>query len=106
MTAQKLYEGTDISKCTAAELISGKKLYNYITESAEIAEKEGTSIDDVLDEGIFSAIVGGLSGATIGPAIGKAICKVLSIDEKGILGNLICSKLVLSALGAQLGYRM
>lgn len=94
-----LFEGIDVSKCTPAQLMGAKKLYNYIVESAEIAQAENVPLDDVLDEGIFGAIVGGLTGATIGPAIGKAICKVLSIDEKGVLGNLICSRLVLSALG-------
>jgi hypothetical protein len=46
------------------------------------------------------------AGATIGPSIMKAICKVLGIDEKGTLGSLMTSKVVLSALGSQLGYRM
>jgi hypothetical protein len=35
----------------------------------------------------------------------KAICKCLGIDEKGTLGSLLTSKLVLTAMGAQLGYR-
>lgn len=105
-TADSLFEGIDISKCTPNQLMNTRKLYNYIVESAEIAEKENVSLDDVIDEGIFGSILGGIAGATVGPAIGKAICKVLSIDEKGVLGNLICSKLVLAALGAELGYRM
>lgn len=106
ITDQELFEGIDTAFFTPKDYINTRKLYNYIVESADIAERENVGIDDVIDEGIFSAILGGISGATVGPAIGRAICKVLKIDEKGVLGSLICSKVVLAALGAELGYRL
>lgn len=105
-TEDTLFEGLDITQYTPAELMAAHTLYNYITESASIAEQENVPLGDVLDEGVFGAILGGVAGATVGPAIGKAICKVLGIDEKGLLGSLITSRLCLAALGTELGYRL
>lgn len=58
-----------------------------------------------LDEGIGKAILGATAGVTVGPAIMKAVCKVLGISEGGALGNLMTSRLVLTALGGYLGYK-
>lgn len=103
---RKLFEGVDVKSLTPEEMQNTKKLYNYIVESAELAKKENTSLDNVLDEGIFSALLGGTAGATVGPAIGRAICKVLGVQENGVLGNLLTSRVVLAALGYELGYSM
>lgn len=100
----ELFEGVDLSKVSVKEVQNAKKLFNYIVESAAIAQEEGKSIDDVMDEGLFTALLGGVAGATIGPAIMKAICKILGIDQNGTLGKLMTSSLVMSALGAELGY--
>ena len=102
----ELFEGVDLTNVSAKEIQTSKKLFNYIVESAAIATEEGKSLDDVMDEGLFTALLGGVAGSTIGPAIMKAICKVLGIDEKGALGSLMTSKVILSAMGSQLGYRM
>lgn len=83
--------------------MNSKKLYNYIVESAAIAEEQGKSIDDVMDEGLFSAIALGALGATAGPAIMKAVCKCLGINENGCLGNLLTSRVVLAAICGELG---
>ena len=58
-----------------------------------------------LDEGIGKAILGAAAGVTVGPAIMKAVCRVLGISETGALGNLMTSRLVLTALGGYLGYK-
>ena len=58
-----------------------------------------------IDEGLFGSIFGGLIGATAGPAIMKGVCKVLGIDERGTMGNLLTSRLVLTALGDYLGWK-
>lgn len=100
----ELFEGVDLSKVSVKEVQNAKKLFNYIVESAAIAQEEGKSIDDVMDEGLFTALLGGVAGATIGPAIMKAICKILGIDQNGTLGKLLTSSLVLGALGSELGY--
>lgn len=59
-----------------------------------------------LDEGLFGALFGGITGATAGPAIMKGICKVLGVDEKGTFGNLLTSRVVLTALGGYLGWKI
>ena len=101
-----LFEGLDLSQYTPQEILDSKKLYNYIVESAQIAKAEGKEVGQVLDEGIFSSLVGMAAGATIGPSIMKAVCKVLGIDERGTLGSLLTSRVVLAAMGSQLGFNV
>ena len=36
----------------------------------------------------------------------KAVCKVLGIDERGTLGSLLTSRVVLAAMGSQLGFQV
>ena len=67
--------------------------------------QEAKENEQPIDEGIFKAIFGGLAGATAGPAIMKGICKVLGIDERGPMGSLMTSRLILTGLGAYLGWR-
>lgn len=101
-----LYEGLDLTQYTPKQIMDSKKLYNYLVESAEVAKLEGKEIGEVLDEGIFSSLVGMAAGATIGPSIMKAVCKVLGIDERGTLGSLLTSRVVLAAMGSQLGFQV
>lgn len=101
--AKSLFEGVDISNATPQELMNSRKLYNYIVESAEIAKEQNVGIDEVIDEGLFSAIALGTLGATAGPAIMKAVCKILGISENGTLGNLLTSRVVLAAICGELG---
>ena len=75
-----MFEGIDLTHVSTKEIQASKKLFNYIVESAAIATEEGKSLDDVMDEGLFTALLGGVAGATIGPAIMKAIRKILGID--------------------------
>lgn len=101
-----LFEGIDLSGITPEQIMNSKKLYNYIVESAEVAKEEGKDLGEVLDEGIFSAIALGALGATAGPAIMKAVCKCLGIQENGCLGNLLTSRVVLTAVCGELGLRL
>ena len=95
-----LFEGINLSDYTPKEIINSKKVYDYIVEAYDIAKQENKELDDIIDEGLFSTIIGGAVGATVGQSIMKAICKCLGIDEKGTLGSLLTSKLVLTAMGA------
>jgi hypothetical protein len=80
-----------------------KKVYDYIVESVEEARKEGVSPDELMDEGIFAGLLAASAGAMVGPAIGKAMCKCLGIQENGVLGNLLTSRLVIAAICGELG---
>ena len=86
-----------------------KKIGEILAEAIEkvgkngtVTVEEGKSLDDVMDEGLFTALLGGVAGSTIGPAIMKAICHILGIDPNGTLGKLLTSSLVMGALGAEL----
>jgi outer membrane lipoprotein SlyB len=77
------------------QIQEAEKVYYQILD--KINKKED------IDEGFLGALAGGTVGALAGPAIGRAICKALGIDENGILGKLITSRLVTTAIGIALG---
>ena len=60
--------------------------------------------EEVTNEGFFGSIIGGLTGFALGKSMGKMIAKVLGID-KGVLYDLLTSRLVGTALGATIGKR-
>ena len=98
-----LFEGLDLSGYRAEEIMNTKKVYDYIVESVEEARKEVVSPDELMDEGIFAGLLAASAGAMVGPAIGKAMCKCLGIQENGVLGNLLTSRLVIAAICGELG---
>ena len=79
-----------------------------IDDAVALFLAEGKTIDDIdeelLDEGIFGAVLGGLGGAAFGKSIGRMIAKVLGI-QKGVLYDLLTSRVVGAALGATIGKR-
>ena len=90
--------------------INDNQTPNIINESAIYDESiaklmEAKENGMPINEGLFGAIFGGLTGAVAGPAIGKAICKTLGLDERGMLGNLLTSRLFLTALGGYMGWK-
>lgn len=89
-----------------------KNLHEHIIEqreqiieskSNELAKaiKEGQEIN----EGFFGALLGGLAGATLGASVMKAICKALGV-EKGMLYDLLTSKLVCGIAGTAIANNM
>lgn len=58
-----------------------------------------------LTEGLFGALVGGAAGLTVLPTIMKGLCSSLGVDEKGALGTLLTSRLVLTTLCARIGWK-
>lgn len=81
--------------------INESMVYDEMIQKLQEAKESGIPID----EGLFGALVGGIAGITIAPSIMKAVCKVLGIDVKGQFGSLITSRLVLTALCAEMGWR-
>ena len=83
----------------------------FVLNEAQMIEVENTSeqIAEMIkkgeiDEGVVSSLIGGLTGATIGPSIGKAICKALGI-EKGLLYDLLTSRIFTTAVASYIGYK-
>ena len=60
----------------------------------------------VTNEGFFGSIVGGLAGFALGKTVGKMIAKVLGIAPKGVMYDLLTSRLVGAALGVALGKKI
>ena len=78
-----------------------QQAYDNLIQILQEAKANNTPID----EGLGKAILGGLAGATVGPAIMRAVCRVLGINENGPMGNLMTSRLVLTAMGGYLGWK-
>ena len=79
-------------------------LYNCIHESVKMSRKTKKPVDNYIDEGLIGGAIGALAGVSFGPAIGKAICNALGIG-KGVLYDLMTSKLVNAAICTKLGLR-
>jgi hypothetical protein len=73
---------------------------DYVLIIEKRLEEEGKTINDI-DESFFSRILGGAAGFVVGPTIGKIIARALGI-EKGIIFDLLSSRLVATALGASI----
>lgn len=91
----------DIINIDNTTQINEGAMYDDVIAKLTEAKENGMPID----EGLFGAIFGGLTGAVAGPAIGRALCKALGLDEKGMLGNLLTSRLFLTALGGYMGWK-
>lgn len=94
------------------------KSIQEIVDNTNIINEEQITYDEIIkvlqeskennipiDEGVVKALLGGVAGATVGPSIMKAVCKVLGISESGALGNLMTSRLILTALAGYLGWK-
>lgn len=80
--------------------LNESQIYDELIGKLQEAKENGTP----LDEGLLTGLLGGVAGATIGPSVMKAVCKALGIDERGPLGNLMTSRLILTAVGAKVGW--
>lgn len=77
-------------------------VYDDAIERLRSAKEQGIP----LEEGLFSSILGGAAGMTFGPAVMKAVCEALGVDVKGTFGSLLTSRIILTAVGAKIGWRV
>ena len=77
-------------------------VYDEIIQKLNEAKENGTPIE----EGLLGAIGGTIIGTAMGPKLGLAICRGLGIEQKGALGNLITSKLVMGSICGYMGWKM
>lgn len=59
-----------------------------------------------INEGLFGALVGGAAGLTVLPTIMKGLCSALGVTDKGPLGTLLTSRLILTALCSKIGWNL
>lgn len=79
---------------------------NKIIENlSELKTRINEGQTENLTEGLFGALVGGAAGMTVLPTIMKGLCKVLGVDDKGVLGTTLTSRLVLTTLCAHIGWK-
>ena len=83
------------------QILEEQQAYDNLIQILQVAKANNTPID----EGLGKALLGGLAGATVGPMIMKGVCSVLGINENGALGNLMTSRVILTALGGYLGWK-
>jgi hypothetical protein len=74
-----------------------------ILEAQEWADKIAADLleenPEWVDEGFLSKLIGGAAGFIVGPTIGRVVARALGI-EKGVLYDMLTSRLVTTALGA------
>ncbi|MBR4589625.1 MAG: hypothetical protein IKO36_03085 [Bacteroidaceae bacterium] len=78
---------------------------NRISESVKNGEDLEKVMEEIVNEGLLGSIVGGLVGISLGSAVMKAVAKVLGV-EKGILYDLLTSKVCCAAVGVVMGNRV
>jgi len=61
---------------------------------------------ELLNEGIFGSILGGIGGLAFGKSIGKLLANTLGIKDNSPLYNVLTSRLVGTAIGAALGKKL
>ena len=76
--------------------------YDKLIESLQTAKENKMPID----EGLLGALVGGVAGATLIPKVMAAVCDALGIEQRGQLGSLMTSRLIMSAVGAKVGWKL
>lgn len=91
----QIFERHEVEHLNEAELKEAERVY---TEVSNLLQSHG--IENV-DEGILGSIIGGIAGFIVGPAVGKVIANALGI-ERGIMFDMLTSRLVGTALGASL----
>lgn len=82
--------------------INESQVYDDIIKSLQESKEQCKPIE----EGLFTGLFAGAAAFTVGPTIMKTVANVLGIDLKGPLGSLMTSRLILTAVGAKLGYRV
>ena len=80
--------------------INESQVYDDIIKSLQESKEQRKPIE----EGLFTGLFAGAAAFAVGPTIMKAVANVLGIDLKGPLGSLMTSRLILTAVGAKLGY--
>lgn len=84
------------------EIICESEPQNDILVESKAEEIATILKENNLEEGFIGTVLGGIAGMTAGAAIMKAVCKTLGL-EKGVLYDVLTSKMVCAAAGAAIG---
>jgi hypothetical protein len=97
--SKPIFESHHVENLSESEVLEAERIYKEI--ELYVAEN---GIQN-LDEGILGRIVGGVAGFVIGPAIGRIVANALGI-ERGILYDMLTSRIVSAALGSSIAKNM
>lgn len=95
---------SELTEAEEAEI--DKALDKFVAEFLEKNRNLEDFESELIDEGLVGSILGGLTGFALGKTVGKVIAKVLGVEKKGILYDLLTSRLVGAAIGSSLGKRL
>jgi len=102
-------EWSDQSEGITSNRPEDEKVSSLLTESldnGQITERQIIEwINNPVSESAIGKILGGLSGFALGKRIGKILAKALGI-QKGILYDLLTSKLFATQVGVVIGKRI
>ena len=87
-------------------LFEALKDYNSVNESEKSILDciHDVANEQEVDEGIIAGVLGGVAGLAFGPKVGQALCSALNV-QKGVLYDLLTSRLVTTAICMKLGLR-
>ena len=97
--SKPIFESHHVENLSESEVLEAERIYKEI---AIFVNENGIQN---LDEGILGRIVGGIAGFVVGPAIGRIVANALGI-ERGILYDMLTSRIVSAALGSSIAKNM
>lgn len=97
-----LNEGLKSTLTEEEELLIDEKVELFVSEYLKKEKGLNDLSEELTNEGFLGSIFGGLTGFALGSTIGKIVARTLGI-EKGILYDVLTSKLVATSLGAAIG---
>jgi hypothetical protein len=97
--SKPIFESHEVENLSESEVLEAERIYKEITV---FVNENGIQN---LDEGILGRIVGGIAGFVVGPAIGRIVANALGI-ERGILYDMLTSRIVSAALGSSIAKNM
>ncbi len=98
---------------TFDEILNDKEVNTELTEEQakvliDLLLNENITKEELLNlnEGVLGSILGGVTGFAFGSNIGKLLANVLGIREGSPLYTVLTSRMVTTAIGAELGKKM
>jgi len=92
---QIIFESHEVEHLTQDQIIEAEQ---KLKEAIALIKEKGINN---MDEGFLGTLLGGAAGFLLGPMVGRVIANALGI-EKGIIFDMLTSRLVSTALGASI----
>lgn len=98
---EKMIQGLEDVPVNEGLILEQEMVESLILEHTDLSDCQNASeIDNAINEGVISKLVGGAAGFSIGPALGKIIAKALGVKKRSVFYDFLTSRITGSALGA------